>query len=192
MTREAMTGAVTLTCFHDHAYPIRRLPGAWLLLVVVMAGCAGANAVATRDPVERLKERAGQYWEARIRGDLVETYRLHPPAFRKTVALTAFVQGRGVTTVLDYEIKETKVEGDEGVVNTRFNYTVVHPMLVKPVKPRWEEIEEQWVRVDGEWYRKFRFPVGEPYPDTPWNRPRQAAGSPAPSSVIEAPVAPGR
>jgi hypothetical protein len=165
----------------------------FLLALVIVTGCAGPQALATHDPVRRLKERATQYWDARVRGDVVEAYRLHSPAFREAVTLSAFAQGRGVTTVFEHEIKDVRLDGDEGVVPVRFNYTVVHPMLAKPVEPRWSETEEQWVRIDGEWYRKFRFPVGEPYPDTPWNRPRQAAKSPpVPTSSIEAPAAPGR
>jgi hypothetical protein len=163
-----------------------------LLALAIFAGCAAPQTVATPDPGRRLKERVAQYWDARVRGDTVETYRLHPPAFREAVTLSAFAQGRGATTIFDYEVKNVKIDGDEGVVAVRYNYTVVHPMLAKPVEPRWGETEEQWVSIDGEWYRKFRFPIGEPYPDSPWNRPRQAAKRPAPSSSIEAPAAPGR
>jgi len=169
-------------------------PHPWALLVALamLAGCAGTQAVATRDPETRLRERNAQYWDARVRGDLFDAYRFHPPAFREAVTFSAYSQGRGVTTVLDYEIKDVRIDGDEATVKSRYYYTVLHPMLVKPVQPRWGEVDEQWVRVDGEWYRKFRFPVGDPYPDTPWNRPGQVAKPAAPPSSVEAPAAPGR
>ncbi len=153
-----------------------------LLLLAVAAGCAAPRVQKSADPQARLVERAKEYWEARVRGDLIETYRFHEPNFRKKVTLTAFLQGRGVTTVLDYEIKGVKIEGIKGFVTMRIYFTINHPLLVKPVEPRWDEVEEQWRWVDGEWYRRFRFPVGDPYPESAgWDLPpAEAAGQPAP------------
>lgn len=149
---------------------IRRIGGVWMAVVLaIVTGCAGPQAVATRDPAQRLKERAAQYWDARVGGDLLATYMLHEPAFRRAVSLTAFLQGRGVTTIFDYELLGEKIEGDRGIVKTKTKWSVTHPMLVKGVDPKWSEFEEEWVRVDGEWYRKFRFPIGDPYPPINWD-----------------------
>jgi hypothetical protein len=146
----------------------------WLLAAAaVSVGCVGPLTTRTVGREARLKERAAVYWEARVSGDLVETYRLHEPNFRKKVTLTAFSQGRGVSTIFDYEITTVRIEGDKGFVTTKVNYTITHPMLAKPVEPRWREVEEQWRWVDGEWYRRFRFPMGEPYPDQTWWDPRE-------------------
>lgn len=140
-----------------------------LLVVLFLAGCAGTQAVTTSDPAVRLRERVAQYWDARAKGDLLATYTLHEPAFRRAVTLTGFLQGRGVTTVLEYEILDERIEGNLGIVKVKIKVQVTHPKLVKPVEPSWTEFQEQWVRVDGEWYRKFRFSMGEPYPDVDWD-----------------------
>ena len=140
-----------------------------LLLAVLLAGCAGAQATAARDPALRLRERAAQYWESRVAGDLVATYTLHEPAFRRAVTLTGFAQGRGVTKVLEYEILGARIEGELGIVTVKMRSVVTYSKLIKPVEPKWAEFEEQWARVDGEWYRKFRFPIGEPYPAVNWD-----------------------
>lgn len=140
-----------------------------LLVMIVLAGCAGVQPVAARDPELRLRERAAQYWDARLKGDLLTTYTVHEPAFRRAVTLTAFLQGRGLTPVLAYEILGERIEGDLGIVKIKMQSTITHPRLVRPAKPSWSEFEEQWVRVDGEWYRKFRFPTGEPYQDVNWD-----------------------
>lgn len=140
-----------------------------LLLMLLLAGCAGTQAVVTPDPALRLRERVAQYWDARVKGDLLATYTLHEPAFRRAVTLTAFLQGRGVTKVFEHEILGEQITGDLGIVKVKVKSTVTHSMLVKPVEPSWAEFEEQWVRAEGEWYRKFRFPVGEPYPDVDWD-----------------------
>lgn len=145
------------------------LHGLLLFVVTILAGCAGTQTVAPSDPALRLRERVGEYWNARVRSDLLATYTLHEPAFRRAVTLTAFLQGRGVTKVLDFEILGEKIEGDLGIVKVKIKSTVTHPRLIKPVEPSWSEFDEQWVRVDGEWYRKFRFPIGEPYPAVDWD-----------------------
>lgn len=154
-----------------------RMAGWLLAAATVSVGCAGPLTTKTIDREARLRERAAVYWEARVSGDLVETYRLHEPNFRKKVTLTAFSQGRGVSTVFDYEITTVRIEGDVGYVTSRINYTITHPMLAKPVEPRWREIEEQWRWVDGEWYRRFRFPMGDPYPDKAWWEPLSTGAS---------------
>jgi hypothetical protein len=145
------------------------LQGALLFAVALLAGCAGTQAVATPDPTQRLKERVGQYWDARVNGDQLAAYTLHEPSFRRAVPLTGFLQGRGTTRVLEYEVVGARIEGDLGIVTVKVKSTVVHPKLIKPVEPQWQEWEEQWARVDGEWYRKFRFPVGEPYRAVDWD-----------------------
>lgn len=168
----------------------RRQWGALLLGFVILAGCAGAGTPQTADQVERLRTRVARYWDARLGGDLLETYRLHPPAFRKAITFSAFAAGRGAIPVLEYEIKDVRVNGPEGVVVIRTNYTVLHKSLAKPMAPRWGEVEEQWVMVSGEWYRKFRFPMGDPYAETPWNRPDAPTGAVSPPTSVEAPAAP--
>jgi hypothetical protein len=155
-----------------------------LAVWLILAGCAAAPTLPadrpasqptaqppqmTLDPEARLRARATQYWDARVRGDLVETYQLHEPAFRRAVTLTAFAQGRGVTTVLEYAVLGQEIQSDLAVVRMKIRSSFRHPKMVKPVEPKWAEFEEQWIRIDGDWYRKFRFPVGDPYPPMNWD-----------------------
>lgn len=147
----------------------RVLAALWILMLGSGAGCAGAGLARQDDPVKRLEARVAEYWEARIRGDLVKTYMLYEPGFRRVVTLTGFLQGRGAAPVFDYAVTKTEMKDDLGIVAVKVRATVVHPALVKPVEPRWKEIEEQWVRIDGEWYKKFRFPTGDPYRTVDWD-----------------------
>lgn len=163
--------------FNNSRQRVVRMAGWLLTTIAVSVGCAGPLMTKTIDREARLKERVAIYWEARVAGDLSEVYGLHEPSFRKKVTLTAYAQGRGVSTVFDYDITNVRIEGDKGFVTTRVNYTIAHPGLAKPVEPRWREIEEQWRWVDGEWYLRFRFPMGDPYPDTTWWDPHSTDGA---------------
>jgi hypothetical protein len=118
---------------------------------------------------ERLKERARQYWQARAKKNLVATYDLHEPGFKRVVTLTGFLQGAGVSQVLAFEILGARIEGSLGVVQVKFQAVSKHPLLVKPAEPVWYEVEEQWILVDREWFRKFRFSSANPYPPVDWD-----------------------
>jgi hypothetical protein len=164
-----------------------------LLMGLVLAGCATGPArpaspqaaqpsqTVMLDPEARLRARAAQYWDARLHGDLVGTYQLHEPAFRRAVSLTGFAQGRGTTTVLEYAILGQEIQGNQAVVRMKIRSTFRHPKLVRPVEPKWHEFEEQWVLAEGDWYRRFRFPVGDPYPPMNWDALGPGHEQPRPS-----------
>lgn len=158
-----------------------RTHGLPLVLVWLLIGCAtGPARVAeqapapqpaaqppqpvVRDPATRLGERVAQYWDARVRGDLLETYAVHEPAFRRAVTLTAFLQGRGSVPITEYAVLNEQIEGRLAYVKMKVKSGLNHQAATKPVEPRWVEFHEQWVWVEGDWYRKYRFPVGDPYP----------------------------
>lgn len=140
-------------------------PWARLLLASVAAFLLGACAAAglspaRQNPEARLTDRAKGYWEARMRRDLVAQYAFEDPWLREHVTLTAWMRGRGATKVLSYEIKEVRVQGEEGHVKLHVSYQPTHPQLAH-LPPTDTEFEQQWVRVDGEWYLKYRS-IGDP------------------------------
>lgn len=139
-----------------------------VLLALLLVGASGLQRSAVAASDEPLRERVIRYWEARLQSDLLAAYQLHEPAFRRAVTFAAFSQGRGAAPALAYEILDERVDGDKAFVKVRHQTTIKHPKFIKPVQPRWMETEEQWIRVEGVWYRKFRFPIGEPYPPFDW------------------------
>lgn len=121
---------------------------------LLLAACAAPGLLPSRqNPDGRLKERASGYWDARMRGDLVAQYAFQEPQFREDVTLTAFMQGRGATKILAFEIKEVRVQGDEGLVQLKVNYRVNYPGLTH-LPPIDKDLEQRWVQIDGEWYLK--------------------------------------
>lgn len=139
-----------------------------LLPALFLLGCAVPQRLTGNAPDAPLRDRVARYWEARMRGDLLTTYQLHEPAFRRAVTFAAFAQGRGATPTLAYEILNERVEGEVAFVTVKKQTTVNHPRLIRPAQPRWTESDEQWIRVEGAWYRRFRFPMGDPYPPVDW------------------------
>lgn len=138
---------------------IVRSCGSVLMILVIacsLFGCAAATApVSTQSPEERLAERARAYWEARKRRDLVAQYSFEQPFFRERVTLTAFVQGRGATVVLAYEIKAIKVKEDAGLVSLRVTYRPSHTRLRGQFGST-SDFNQQWVYVEREWYLSYK------------------------------------
>jgi len=134
----------------------------WPILCVAagalfVAACAGVGLPPSphKDPEARLRERASEYWEARKRGDLVAQYGFQPPPYREQVTLSAFVRGRGATQILSCDITEVSVKDGDGLVKLKLTYKASHPLLVNR-PPAEMDLEQRWVRVDGDWYVKGR------------------------------------
>lgn len=140
-----------------------------LLLVPLLVGCAAMQTQGGLEQAGRLRERASWYWDARIKGDQMIAYTVHEPAFRRAVSQQTFAPSMTVTRVLAYEIVGTRIQGDLGFVRVKIQSTSPFALPAKRAEPKWQEIEERWVRVDGEWYRKFRFPAKDPYPPVNWD-----------------------
>lgn len=140
-----------------------------LLLAPLFVGCAVMQTQGSVDPAGRLRERASQYWDARIKGDLTTAYTTHEPAFRRAISLQTFAPSMGVTRILAYQIGEVRIEGDLGFVRMKMRGVSAFAPSGKQTDLNWQEIEERWVRVEGEWYRRFRFPSKDPYPPVNWN-----------------------
>ncbi len=140
-----------------------------LLLLSLLVGCAVMQTQGSLDAAGRLRERASRYWDARINGDLMAAYTAHEPAFRRAVTLQTFAPSIGVSRVLAYEIVGVRIRGELGFVRVKMRVASPFALSAKQAEPNWQEMEERWVRVDGEWYRKFRFPAKDPYPPVNWD-----------------------
>lgn len=121
------------------------------------------------DSAGRLRKRAIVYWDARVNGDAMTAYTAHEPSFRRAVSLQTFAPSAGVGRVLAYEIIGVRIGGDLGFVRVKMQNASPFISPGKQTGLHWQEMEERWVRVDGEWYRKFRFPAKDPYPPVNWD-----------------------
>lgn len=132
------------------------------LAVLAVSACAGQGLrQAVQNPDERLRERVRQYWEARVRDDIVEQYSLEEPWIRERVSLTAYARGKGATKILEYEIKGVEVKASDAVVTLHLKYKI---MISKLAHLPLQEVdtEQHWVWVGDEWFLRYRPAVGPP------------------------------
>lgn len=130
------------------------------LAALAVSACAGQDLKqAVQNPDERLMERVRQYWEARVRDDIVEQYSLEEPWMRERVSLTAYARGKGATKILEYEIKGVEGKSPDAVAKLHLKYKIMFSKLAHlPLQE--VDIEQSWVWVDGEWYLQYRSAVG--------------------------------
>lgn len=124
-------------------------------LLVLHPGITGA-AEQKQAPDAReltlLKERAGRYWEAKLKRDFKTQYEFLEPRVRGRMPLEDFVKGKGVVEYLQAHVEDAQVSGNFAIVTTRLKVQFHHPMLKPTPPPEETEVREQWVQVAGVWY----------------------------------------
>ncbi|HXJ79481.1 MAG TPA: hypothetical protein VMS64_12480 [Candidatus Methylomirabilis sp.] len=116
-----------------------------------------ATAPATPDAdVEKLRERAAEFWAARIAGDANAQWQLLEP--RGKGRSTAEEYGARPTggRYLAYQVEDATVKGYFGTVKVRL---IVQQILPSPgsrnLPPQATTLEDGWIRIKGVWYRRW-------------------------------------
>jgi hypothetical protein len=100
-----------------------------------------------------LQERVTKYWEARIKGDIDQTYALEVPgSFEKPAYQQKLLKSPVVFSA--YIIQSIKENGDQAEVELRMEYIL--PGLSRPAS---STMVDTWVKVRGRWYHKL--PAGD-------------------------------
>lgn len=115
---------------------------------------APPQAAAPQTPEEALRSRATQFWDARVKGDMVTQYSLLEPAARERVTLTGFVRARSGVVFQSYKLEEVEVAGDEGHVTASTTFRLNLPKVSR-FGPWDQRTIMRWARLDGQWYAKY-------------------------------------
>jgi hypothetical protein len=118
-------------------------------LIALLSACA-----ATQPAGGDAKSRAQERWDALLSGDLDTAYALYSPGYRSSHSRVDFeidLRSRRVRWT-GAKVLEASCEADLCTVESKVDYKVNQPV---PGVPEWkssEQIEERWVRVDGQWW----------------------------------------
>lgn len=113
--------------------------------------------------IPRLRERVTKFWSDRLVADWGGNYDLMDPFLRDMMTREAYVGQQYKTIYHAFEIKDLKVDGNTAGATIR--YTVEIPEIISmgkkySVPKREEEIVEEWVWVDHDWYRPYKDMMG--------------------------------
>ncbi len=106
------------------------------------------------DPAEqrRLRDRAAEYWTARVSQDWARVYSFQDPPYRERVSSETFVaeaSGEQMFRHHSFTLGTVETMGDRGWVHVSSEMSLER----LPGKPRrQQERIEPWKRLDGEWY----------------------------------------
>ncbi len=165
------------------------LLGFCVSLPLLVVSSAGAGEPAADE--QALLERAGKYWEARVASspELLDFYA--PP--EKGGPKTARERSEfGNIRYRGAEVEGAEIDGDQAVVRIRIGvgFAMVTPLELD--ESFWtREIREEWLKVDGTWYKK-PIPLGFSRPSP---RPTQGPGpgrASTPSAAATSPDAGAR
>jgi len=166
---------------HDRAV-LRRLivGGALLLTVPFWSGCAQTKAASTKSggeaatvakpsvpaapappspemlarDAEVLRERAAEFWKARVALDATKQWELLEPRGRGRMAPAEYGGVQRAVKYLAYQVEDANVRGYFGTVKIRL---IVQPVLpsapTRRIAPAAVVIDDSWVKIQGTWYR---------------------------------------
>lgn len=143
----------------------RRETAIWIVALglIISNGCATKDAVKKVSHKEALRERVVAYWGFRSRGEYDKSYAFESPVYRKRITLVQYIKrsGNPMVKYRGFEVvKVDKIDEDHAEVRVKVNgeYRVpgarpfVHDMFVN----------EQWVRLEGQWYHEFEQVIPHP------------------------------
>lgn len=105
-------------------------------------------------PAGALQERAGAFWDAKVKQDYAAQHGFFEPKLRRTMSVTDYIKRQGPIQYLEAHVDGVKVEEARGFVTVRIRFQVT---LVQRAAPIQQEavVNEEWVRRGGEWYRLY-------------------------------------
>lgn len=148
---------------------LRRLLGlalsAWLLGAsgVAVAQTQGASSEGTKpteDETLLLRQRAADYWAARVARDYRAQWELTEPRLKGRITPEEYAAGKGAIAYLGYEVGDAKIDGHFATVQVKVIARISLPKSqAKPVL-RAVTVPDAWVKVEGVWYRRSDQPRG--------------------------------
>lgn len=124
-----------------------------IVSAVALAGCAttGAGGTPSGDK-EALKKRAEAYWALMRTNDKLAAWAYEAQSKDPKGSLEGYMKRGGVT----YEVAEVRdvrsIEGDKAIVDVFIRYSA--PLI--RIKGQEAVAQDEWQRIDGQWYHVLR------------------------------------
>jgi hypothetical protein len=112
------------------------------------------QAKPAEDETLTLRQRAANYWAARVARDYKAQWELSEPRLKGRITPEEYAAGKGAIQYLGYEVGDAKIEGSFATVQVKVIARISLPRSqAKPVL-RTATVPDAWVKVEGVWYRR--------------------------------------
>lgn len=120
---------------------------------VALAGCATTgSAVSSGGDKEAVRKRAEAYWALMRTNDKLAAWAYEAQSKDPKGSLEGYMKRGGIT----YEVAEVRdvrsIEGDKAIVDVFMRYSV--PLI--RIKGQEAVAQDEWQRIDGQWYHVLR------------------------------------
>ena len=106
-----------------------------------------------------LAKRVDELWNAQAAGDYGRMYDFLEPAYRAATPREEFLARKARYLYSGHTIQWTEVTGDKGRVKIAFTRKLNDPTLYK-LDPEQSTTFENWLKIDGQWFRSMEPPKG--------------------------------
>jgi hypothetical protein len=131
------------------------------------AGTAGVEQAlhAGIEDAQALRQRAAEYWEARMKRDYCLQLKLSELRLQGRLTCEEYARGKGAIQYLGYDVGDAEIKGSFANVQVKVIARITLPgSQAKPVV-KTATVPDAWIKVEGVWYR--RADQGEGSPATP-------------------------
>jgi hypothetical protein len=146
--------------------------GLAIALHAVAAGVVPAGAQpgvakapeATQAEMDAVRQRAADYWAARVARDYKAQWALSEPRLRGRTTPEDYARGKGAIEYLGYEVGDAKIDGNFATVDVKvIGRVTIAGSRAKPVV-RTATVPDAWIKIEGVWYRRADQPSDTPPP----------------------------
>jgi len=157
---------------------IRAHPGALGAVIVplLVLGCAGRpvphrgsetagveQALSPRDEeAQELRQRAAEYWDARLRVDYCRQLKLSEPRLQGRVTCEEYAGGKGAIQYLGYDVGDADIKGSFASVQVKVIARITLPGSRAQPVVKTAIVPDAWIKVEGVWYRRADQGEGPP------------------------------
>ena len=125
-------------------------PAAALLALGLVAGCAAVPGGG--NDKDALLQRATAYWKAIKDNDRVTAWNYEEVSKKQGATLQGYVQRGGLVFDEAQVLGVNAIEGERAKVNVVVSYALPAIRLSN----KQAELQDEWVRIDGQWYHAHR------------------------------------
>jgi hypothetical protein len=172
MSRSARTDSCMTVKGRPHT-AFRQLVGLAATVLAITLGVGSSTAQGTgpdparltrpgQDESLALRQRAAEYWAARVARDYRTQWELSEPRLKGRMTPEEYSAGRGAIQYLGYDVGDADIKGSFASVQVKVIARVTLPgSQAKPVV-RTATVPDGWVKVEGIWYRRADQAEGSP------------------------------
>lgn len=120
------------------------------LIQVALSSCRSESTKESENPLE---SRVKEFWEKRVAGVDMKAYEYEEYSKTGSMSVEQYIRSRNpALQYRAFSIKEIEKNDDGALVKLDVAYHLSFP--ARGQLDLEQEVKEQWIRLDGQWYRK--------------------------------------